>query len=108
MNLISQERGGSNIDQLASIACLSRKQLERLFSGRIGTSPRQFMNIVRFQNAIGYKARYPECNFTSLAFHCGFYDQPHMNHEFKKMSGLTPREFFAGNDSVSDYFCQGE
>ena len=57
-----------------------------------------------FQCAIGYKARKPECNFTSLAFHCGFYDQFHMNHEFKQISGLTPREFFAGDEPVSDYF----
>lgn len=104
VNHITRERGIFGVKDLASSACLSRKQLERVFSERIGASPRQFMKIIRFQSAIEYKARNPQCNFTSLAYTCGFYDQSHMNNEFKKIAGLTPREFFAGEEPVSDYF----
>lgn len=104
VNLITRVRGVSSIEQLASNACLSRKQFERVFSERIGATPRQFMKIVRFQSAINYKVHHAGCNFTSLAYNCGFYDQSHMNNEFKKISGLTPREFFADCVPVSDYF----
>ncbi len=104
VELITRERGLSGIDHLASNACLSRKQLERIFAEHIGASPRQFLKIVRFQSAIKLKASKPDSSFTSLAYNCGFYDQSHMNNEFKKMSGLTPGEFFAGCEAVSDYF----
>jgi AraC-like DNA-binding protein len=104
MNLITRSRGVSGIDELASEACLSRKQLERVFSEGIGATPRQFLKIVRFQNAIYHKAHNQGCSFTSLAYNCGYYDQSHMNNEFRKMSGLTPREFFGGCEPVSDFF----
>jgi AraC-like DNA-binding protein len=104
VSIITREKGISNINQLASNACLSRKQFERIFSESIGASPHQFLKIVRFQSAIYHKAHNQGCNFTSLAYNCGYYDQSHMNNEFRKMSGLTPREFFAGGEPVSDFF----
>lgn len=104
IDLITNTKGLSDIKTLASQACLSRKQFERVFSESIGASPRQFLKTVRFQNAINYKAQNPGCSFTSLAYNCGFYDQPHMNNEFKKLSGMTPGEFFAECEPVSDYF----
>jgi AraC-like DNA-binding protein len=30
-----------------------------------------------------------------VALAAGYYDQPHMNAEFRQLSGLTPREFLA-------------
>ncbi len=104
IDIINTSKGRSDIKTLASHACLSRKQFERIFSESIGATPRQFLKIVRFQNAINHKAHYPDDNLTSLAYNCGFYDQAHMNNEFKKISGLTPREFFNECEPVSDYF----
>jgi AraC-like DNA-binding protein len=31
------------------------------------------------------------------ALAAGYYDQPHMNAEFRELSGFTPREFLAAN-----------
>src|SRR5690606_21778440 len=43
------------IDVLASDSCLSRTQFERTFVSHIGISPKQFLKIIRFQNAIHIK-----------------------------------------------------
>ncbi len=104
IELINQTRGKIGISRLASGACLSRKQYERTFLSVVGTSPKQFLKIVRFQNAIYQKHRNRHLQLTGLAYDCGYYDQSHMINDFKSLSGLTPGQYFAGCDPYSDYF----
>lgn len=104
INLINQAKGNLDIDELASDTFLSRKQFERIFSDFIGTSPKQFLKIVRFQNAIFEKSKNSEMNFTEIAYKCGYFDQSHMINDFKNLSGITPTDFFKNKDAFSDYF----
>jgi AraC-like DNA-binding protein len=104
IHLINQSKGNLNIDELASSTFLSRKQFERIFSEFIGTSPKQFLRIVRFQNAIFEKSKNSETSLTELAYTCGYFDQSHMINDFKNLSGLTPKDFFKAQVTFSDYF----
>ena len=104
VNLINQSKGIIEIEDLASDIFLSRKQFERTFSDFIGTSPKQFLKIVRFQNAIYEKSKNSELNLTEIAHKCGYFDQPHMINDFKTLSGITPKNYFENNDYFSDYF----
>jgi AraC-like DNA-binding protein len=104
IRLINQTRGRIEIETLASNACYSRKQFERNFSELIGIAPKKFLRIVRFQNAINEKSKNPETNFTELTYLCGYYDQSHMTNDFSKLSGMTPKQYFAGCEPYSDYF----
>jgi AraC-like DNA-binding protein len=99
-----RKKGLISVDDLASQAFLSRKQFERKFFDFVGTSPKQYLRTVRFQNAIHQKAVNPHLKMTELAYDCGFYDQAHMVNEFKKLSGLTPKEYFSVGEPVSDLF----
>ncbi|MDN3654084.1 hypothetical protein QWZ08_00515 [Ferruginibacter paludis] len=49
--LLIKERGLIKIDQLASHACLSARQFERVFQQRIGLPPKLFSRLVRFAQA---------------------------------------------------------
>ena len=102
--LINQKQGNISIDVLASEACLSRKQFERIFLNIVGISPKQFLKIIRFQNAIYQKSLKPDLSLTELSHLCGYYDQAHMIHDFKSLSGYTPRQFLKDTDVFSDYF----
>ena len=104
INLINQTKGSINIDILASEACFSRKQYERVFSRYIGATPKQFLKTVRFQNAIDEKAKNKNINLTALALKCGYYDQAHMINDFRKLSGLSPKKYFRDCEPYSDYF----
>jgi AraC-like DNA-binding protein len=84
------ERGGLiNIDEVASQACVSVRHLERLFQQRIGLPPKFFARLVRFTKAWIYKEDHPKENWISIAYHCGYFDQMHLIHDFKEFAGVS-------------------
>ena len=95
-----------DIKLLADKACLSHKQFSRIFTEYIGTTPKEFTRIVRFQRTLYILQVNPNIDQTELALDCGFYDQPHLIKEFKTFSGYTPNEYMAICNPYSDYFTQ--
>jgi len=106
IRLINRNKGIIDVDTLASSACWSRKQYERNFQEIVGTSPKQFLRIIRFQHALHYKGQCRETKLAELAYECGFSDQSHMTNEFRELAGLTPKKFFAECTPFSDYFSE--
>ena len=105
IQLINQHNGMITPDQLASEACLSRKQHERIFRQMVGLSPKQFLKVIRFQYAIYAHQQYPFESLTELAYRCGYYDQSHMINDFHDLSDITPRQYFSTCETPnSDYF----
>jgi len=94
----------ATIPDLSQIACLSDKQLNRIFTEYIGSTPKEFTRIVRLQRALYSLQNYSKMNFAQLAYECGFYDQAHLIKEFKTFSGYTPKEYLAICNPYSDYF----
>lgn len=104
INIINLTKGVVSIDYLASKACFSRKQFERVFSQYVGTSPKRFLKIIRFQNTINVKSKNASINLTDLTYNCGYYDQSHMINDFQKLAGMTPKQYFNDCEPYSDYF----
>jgi len=89
---IKQNNGSIKIGCLMKDLNISKNPFEKRFRHRIGTSPKQFANIIRLYNSI---ANYNENkSLTELALDAGFYDQAHFIHEFKMFTGQTPLHFF--------------
>lgn len=94
----------TSISRLAEVACCSTKQFGRVFMEYVGTTPKDFMRIVRMQRAL-YKIQCnPALPLVQVAYECGFTDQSHMIKEFKLFSGYTPTEYLAVCAPYSDYF----
>lgn len=100
---IRSARALVSIDLLASDSCLSRKHFERKFLYHIGISPKQFLKIIRFQNAIHIKQT-TGTSLTELAYIAGYYDQSHLINETKELTGQTPKKFFGTREITSDFF----
>ena len=98
------ESGESDVSRLAHAACLSTKQLSRVFSEHTGINPKEFSRTIRFQRALHLLEKNPHISFAALAYECGYYDQSHMIKEFKAYSGYTPGEYLAACAPHSDYF----
>jgi AraC-like DNA-binding protein len=104
-SVIQSINGGQmEIASLAGIACLGYKQFKRIFTDYVGTNPKDYLRIIRFQKALHFLQTNPQISLTSLAYECDYYDQSHFIKEFKTFSGYTPGEYLAVCTPHSDYF----
>ncbi len=94
VNFIENSKGQIKTQDIAKEVCLGIKQFERNFSKYVGLNPKKFASIVRFQNILQMKRKFKNANMYQLAFDNGYYDQSHFNHDFKSITGLTPKKFF--------------
>ena len=89
---IKNERGDLKVKELLKFFNTSRDPFEKRFRRIMGTSPKQFSQIIRLRNLIN---RYsPENTLTNLASAAGYFDQAHFIKDFKSFTGLAPRQFF--------------
>lgn len=88
--LLIKERGLVRIDVLASHACLSTRQFERVFQQRIGLSPKYFSRMVRFAQAWIIKEQQPDVSWIKIAHECGYFDQMHLIRDFQEFAGINP------------------
>lgn len=88
--LLIKEGGLLKIDQLASDACLSIRQFERVFGQRIGLPPKQYSRLVRFAQAWILKEQNPDTTWIKVAYECGYFDQMHLIRDFQEFAGLNP------------------
>jgi len=104
IDLIHENAGQTGLQDMAGKACLSPKHYQRLFNECIGITPKGYLRIVRFQQALLIKQFNSTIDLTTLAYQCNYYDQAHMINDFKKLTGLTPGKYFSQCDPYSDYF----
>ena len=94
-----------SVTELASIACLGKKQFERLFNELVGANPKEYARIVRFQKSLKLLQHCSEdTNQAQLAYQCGYADQSHFIREFKQFSGYTPLSLLNVYEPYSDLF----
>ena len=67
-----------NISHLSETACLSSKQFGRIFTDYVGTTPKEFIRIIRMQRALFMLQQDAIVPFVQVAYECGFSDQSHM------------------------------
>ncbi|WPP49578.1 helix-turn-helix transcriptional regulator [Catalinimonas niigatensis] len=93
INDIHSSNGQLSIYELSKRHYTSVRQLERNFKTNIGISPKQYSNIIRFQNALSIIRNSSESrSLLDIAFECGFYDHSHLTNEIKRNTGLSPSE----------------
>lgn len=92
-----------NVDGMAQLACLSRKQFERVFFNAVGMKPKEYSNVVRFQKTL-WLMQNGNRDFADIAYSCGYSDQSHFIRECRRYSGTTPAELLKTQPVYSDLF----
>lgn len=90
---IAASHGTVRIDALADALGVSRQHLASQFRARVGLPAKLFARICRFQHASLRLRAGPPGDWAALALELGYYDQPHMNHEFRALAASTPQSF---------------
>jgi AraC-like DNA-binding protein len=73
----------------------SQRHFIQLFRDEVGLTPKLFCRIQRFQQVIQSVHRRDDVDWTDVALDCGYFDQSHFIHDFRKISGLSPTEYFS-------------
>jgi AraC-like DNA-binding protein len=93
---IKEVKGDIKISHLLKELYISKDPFEKKFRQAVGTTPKQFANIIRLRNSI---TNYTENkSLSEIALETGYYDQSHFIHEFKLFTGQTPLHFFRKPD----------
>lgn len=85
--------GDVRIDVVRAETGYSNRRFIELFREAVGLTPKVYCRVRRFQGALARLAVAPAIDLTELALGAGYYDQPHLNRDFRAFTGLSPREY---------------
>ncbi|PZR05109.1 MAG: hypothetical protein DI536_32965 [Archangium gephyra] len=79
------------VGELAREVGLSRDRFEKRFRRAVGTSARHFASLLRLRRVMKRAGKVP---LGTLAHEVGYFDQSHLNREFRAFVGAAPGRFF--------------
>lgn len=80
-----------NLDELAALVGVSRRQLERLFKKYLGCVPRRYYLDLRLKRARQLLLQ-TASSISEIAIACGFVSASHFSKSYREMFGLSPRD----------------
>lgn len=83
------------IGELAHEVGWSRRHLVTRFRQQVGLPPKTVARIVRFDGLLRRLGTAGRAQWSRIATECGYYDQAHMNRDFREFAGTTPTAFLA-------------
>lgn len=81
-----------DLDRLAAIAHMSKRNFMRSFQAAMGSSPIAHLIQLRVNRAASLLRR-TDHSVTEIAFQVGFSDSNYFTRQFRKLLGVTPREY---------------
>jgi AraC-like DNA-binding protein len=92
--LLAGSAGTVPIARIAAEVGWSQGYLIRRFTQQIGLTPKASARVLRFRHAVALLGR-GATSLTEISTACGFYDQAHLNREFRAIAGTTPGQMVA-------------
>jgi AraC-like DNA-binding protein len=91
VKLIYQSKGTIRIKELNEKLFISQSPFEKRFRKVVGTTPKKFATIVRFNTVLNILDNTK--SLTEICYENGFFDQAHFIKNFKQFTGDTPDNF---------------
>jgi AraC-like DNA-binding protein len=86
------ERGLPVADVTSRLGLLSKTFLRR-FRERVGLAPKEFSRVRRLQRVLRSVGSSGETSWAEIAAEQGYYDQSHLIHDFRELTGITPTAY---------------
>ncbi|HZK63348.1 MAG TPA: helix-turn-helix domain-containing protein, partial [Puia sp.] len=91
VNLIYGSKGSIRIKELLTQIHISQSAFEKRFRRLVGTSPKKFSSIVRFNTVLHVLNQ--EKSLTEICYDNNFFDQAHFIKDFRQYTGDSPETF---------------
>jgi AraC-like DNA-binding protein len=89
-NRLRATHGRARVSELAATLCCSRKHLAARFREHVGLPPKLVARTMRFRRAVDLLPSRP---LDEIVFECGYYDQSHLDRDFREFAGTTPTHY---------------
>lgn len=91
-NIVARS-GNVNVYELSREVGISQKSLERKFIEKVGPTPKQFAQLLKFRKLREHLEGNGHESLASVAYDFDFTDHAHLTRFFRKFAGATPTEF---------------
>jgi AraC-like DNA-binding protein len=92
---LAGSRGRLRIAELAAELGCSRKHLAARFREHVGLPPKVVARMLRFRHVSERIASPGASTLAELAVECGYYDQAHLDRDFREFADATPTSYVA-------------
>lgn len=103
LNIIFEQNGIVDIEEIAGQLKQSRRHLEREFKKIVGLTPKFFSRIIRF-NYIFQLMKERDSSWIGIALDSGHFDQSHFIKNFKEFTGEEPSKYGFNKSNLANFF----
>ena len=82
-----------NIEQIAKYVGYDKSYLIRVFKKEVGMTPQQYILNEKVNRAKDLLSHSTLRNLSDISLHAGFFDQSHLNRNFKGLFGTSPKRY---------------
>lgn len=93
----------ASITRVTEASGLSAARLIEHFKRDVGLTPKRYCSVLRFQRALRHAHRGRNVDWTEVALDCGYYDQAHFIHDFRRFAGVTPSAYEQGRTPFQNH-----
>ncbi|WP_020575634.1 AraC family transcriptional regulator [Actinopolymorpha alba] len=84
---------GTGVRTVAERLGFTTRRFSRQFSDHVGLTPKRYARVRRFQRVLASIPHDRPVDWAELAVTNGYFDQPHLIHDFRALSGLSPTAY---------------
>jgi AraC-like DNA-binding protein len=92
--------GGASISGLANELGWSHRRLISRFREQLGLTPKVLARVIRFDRAVRLLGGSAPDGLAAIAYECGYFDQAHMNRDFRELADTTPAALVSARTEV--------
>jgi AraC-like DNA-binding protein len=93
LRALARDPSAARIDSVQRASGCSPPQFIRRFEAAVGITPKRYARVLRFSALLLRVVRAGPRDWAGLAAECGYFDQSHLIHEFKRLAGVPPSAY---------------
>ncbi len=92
---LGETSGRTSVRGLSEELGWSQRRLVARFREQVGLPPKALARILRFERVSALLQRVEGPRLAEVAYDCGYFDQAHLNRDFREFAGTTPTAYIA-------------